>query len=214
MTLTKDIVRSALPRRTEYTLWHDRIPGLGLRVRPSGAKSFIFVYRNLGARSVCTIGNAAQLSLEEACTEAEQLTGKIRRGLNPARERARQRESLATAYQFYQAERMSQFSIEHARAVRRIFNRILPKLGDRKMIELRRADLETLIDPYIARLAYGRAIQVHRVLSAYLTWCVENGYLDSNPLLGARLQSRLATRTSVVMTKERREETVAPESKR
>ena len=43
--ITKRVVDAAQPRDVDHTIWDSEVRGFGLRVRPSGAKSFIVRYR-------------------------------------------------------------------------------------------------------------------------------------------------------------------------
>jgi hypothetical protein len=43
--ITKRIVDSLRPRAKEYAIWDSKFPGFGVRVRPSGAMSYVVVYR-------------------------------------------------------------------------------------------------------------------------------------------------------------------------
>ncbi len=49
--LTKRSADAARAIGSEIFLWDDELPGLGLRVKKSGAKSFIVQYRNANGRS-------------------------------------------------------------------------------------------------------------------------------------------------------------------
>ncbi|RZN09023.1 hypothetical protein CWO91_19620 [Bradyrhizobium genosp. SA-3] len=44
-TITKSLVDSLEKQASEYTVWDAKLPGFGVRVRPTGAKSFVIVYR-------------------------------------------------------------------------------------------------------------------------------------------------------------------------
>jgi hypothetical protein len=46
--LTKEIVDREAPKTARYELWDGALPGLGLRVEPSGTKTFILRYRPAG----------------------------------------------------------------------------------------------------------------------------------------------------------------------
>jgi hypothetical protein len=41
--LTKSTVDGAMPRENEFVLWDSELTGFGVRIRPTGAKSFIAV---------------------------------------------------------------------------------------------------------------------------------------------------------------------------
>ena len=42
-TITKTLVDGLAPAASEYTVWDAKLPGFGVRVRPTGAKSFVIV---------------------------------------------------------------------------------------------------------------------------------------------------------------------------
>jgi hypothetical protein len=48
--LTKRMVEAAAPGERDYMLWDGDIPGFGLRVLPSGTKTYLVQYR-AGTRS-------------------------------------------------------------------------------------------------------------------------------------------------------------------
>jgi hypothetical protein len=43
--ITKRVVDGLKTRESEYAVWDAQMPGFGIRVRPTGAKSYIVVYR-------------------------------------------------------------------------------------------------------------------------------------------------------------------------
>src|SRR5262245_25301079 len=86
--LTKSVVRSAKPRADEYIIRDSEIQGFGLRVRPSGSKTFIFIYRTAGGRKgkvrkvTIKAGNPAQ-----ARRAAKGLAAQHYGGKDPAEEK-------------------------------------------------------------------------------------------------------------------------------
>lgn len=65
--LTKQIVDDLAPRDTDYVVWCGKLPGFGCRVRPSGHKSFIVMYRAGGRNATprkVTIGRAGSGKLD------------------------------------------------------------------------------------------------------------------------------------------------------
>jgi len=66
-TLSQEIADTIGPRDVEYTIWDENLQGFGLRVRASGYKSYIYLYRNnTGRLSKKTLGNSKKISLEDA----------------------------------------------------------------------------------------------------------------------------------------------------
>lgn len=66
--LSDEAIRALEPRRSEYTVWDQVVPGFGVRVRPKGHKSFVVYRRAPNTRKLQkhTIGKIAALSLEQA----------------------------------------------------------------------------------------------------------------------------------------------------
>ena len=64
--LTDAGVGKLKPDTTEYAVWDSEVPGLGLRVRPSGHRSFVWHGRVRGEPVRTTVGPAALMTVEDA----------------------------------------------------------------------------------------------------------------------------------------------------
>lgn len=66
--LTEETVATAPPRAVEYTIWSETPHGFGLRIRPSGARSYIVMFRIKGNKRQykLTLGKAGDFPLELA----------------------------------------------------------------------------------------------------------------------------------------------------
>lgn len=87
--LDEDTFRKAPPRDTEYTIWLDGMSSFGLRVRPSGAKSYILMYRIRGNHRLyrLTLGKAMDIPFYTAekmakIARMEALAGNDPRGMH------------------------------------------------------------------------------------------------------------------------------------
>jgi integrase len=85
--LTKKLIDACNPQVKEYFVWDAELPGYGLRVFPTGKKSYMLQYRHLGRTRRIAIGLHGKFTPETARTRAKQLLGEIAHGGNPSADR-------------------------------------------------------------------------------------------------------------------------------
>ncbi|MGF1630200.1 MAG: tyrosine-type recombinase/integrase [Kiloniellaceae bacterium] len=147
--LTKNLVASACAKNGDLVLWDESPKGFGLRVKTSGAKTFIIQYRNRSGRSRrYSIAQVGKLTLEEARKQATRLLGQIALGSDPAEERRMMLKSetvteLADLYmKKHCQDRCKPRTIAAHKWLIKKF--IKPKLGNRRLLELRPSDVTKL----------------------------------------------------------------------
>lgn len=182
--LTKRTVDAATPRATRYEVWDGDLKGFGLRIEPSGAKSFIVRYRpGAGGRSApkrfVSIGRYGSLTPEEARVQARKILGAAARGDDPAVQRNQRREAvsvvdLARAFlsQHVETKRKPATAALYRHALN---NHALPDLGGKKAEDVNRADIARLHHklrdrPFLAN-------RVVAVLGSMFSWAAEHGHL-------------------------------------
>ena len=87
MKITKRSVDALEPTSRRYVSWDDTLSGFGVRVTPSGRKTFICRYRSDGVRRQYTIGRYGVITAEEARAEARRILGAVVLGDDPASDR-------------------------------------------------------------------------------------------------------------------------------
>jgi integrase len=99
--ITKRLVDSVAPTGAEFTIWDCDLAGFGLRVRPSGARSYVITYRAGHGRKApvrkLTIGAVGKLSPDEARRLARDKLAEAAKGGDPAAEKAEERRGLTVA---------------------------------------------------------------------------------------------------------------------
>jgi integrase len=151
--LTKREVDKSEPRASRYTVFDDELKGFGLRVSPTGAKSWVVEYRpDQGGRRTSkrrlTLGNAATLTPDEARRAARLELAKIRLGTDPLEQRKEGRlaptvSEVARAYlsDHARAKRKPRTAEHYRDVIERI---VLPELGTSKAAAVTRSDLAKL----------------------------------------------------------------------
>jgi len=147
--LTIRSVASAKPSDRDILVWDDELRGFGLRVKPSGIKSYLIQYRNQHNESRrLTIGRHGVVSPEEARRKARKLLGQVQDGADPATERREARRAPTVA------DLAERFMKEHANVKKKassaqmdVINlrlHVLPALGRKKVSTVTRTDLTSL----------------------------------------------------------------------
>ncbi len=157
--LTKRAVDAVAPSPADDVFKWDSgdgsVKGFGLRVKPSGVKSFLIQYRNKHGRSRrLTIGKLGVFTVEQARDEARQKLAAAARGDDPAqvRDEARKAMTVKRLCDEYLAEaeagniigkrgepkKASTLEIDRGRIARHI----LPLVGQRPVRDLTRPDIE------------------------------------------------------------------------
>ena len=149
--LSKAVVEKAPSERKDVFLWDEALPGFGVRVKPSGVKSYVIQYRerSSGRSRRMTIGaHGPLLSFSEAKKRARVKLADVLAGGDPAAQRYEERTAPTVA------DLCSDYLVRHAEPNKRpksvrddrsmIERLVLPHFGQRKVAEISRRDIEAL----------------------------------------------------------------------
>jgi len=99
--ITKRVVDRLKIEPNEYTEWDAQMPGFGVRVRPSGAMSYVVVYRAGSGRGApqrrYTIGSVGKITPDQARERARVVLGAVAHGKDPAGEKTGERDTPTVA---------------------------------------------------------------------------------------------------------------------
>ncbi len=166
MKLTKSAVERATYKgngQSRCVLWDDALPGFGLRVYPSGRKSFVVFYRAGTRQRFMVLGRFGILTVQEARAKARKALVAVRDGEDPLEERqsAAQADSVEAFCDLYMARHAKPRKRTWREDERRIRMHILPAIGNRKLGEVRRADVAALH----SKIGEGHRYEANRVLA-------------------------------------------------
>jgi integrase len=186
--LTKRTVDAAAPSLERYIVWDTELKGFGLRVEPSGTKSFLIRYRSNGRKRFLSVGRYGPLAPDVARGLAKGLLASVDCGQDPADDRLKNRQALTVR------DLAARFLAEHVDAKRKrstadhyrsaIELYLLPKLGARKAYDLTRMDLARL-HLSMKHIPY-RANHVLAVVASMYSFGSKHGLVPDgvNPALG------------------------------
>ncbi|MDX0409236.1 DUF4102 domain-containing protein [Sinorhizobium medicae] len=232
--LTKKVVDGLEAREKDYFEWDDELPGFGVRVWPTGRKTYVAQYRAGKQTRRFKIGVHGPLTVEEARKEAKAVLGDVARGEDPQLDRATRRKSLTVkdlCETYFEAaekglifgkrgkpKKASTLYVDKGRANRHI----IPLLGNKLVQDLTAADAvkmmrdittgKTAADEKTGKVR-GRAIvtggagtasQSVTLLSAILTYAASEGIVPHNVARGIK-KPAVGKRTRRLDAKEYRE---------
>ncbi len=214
--LTKRTVDTSEIRSSDYVIWDEDLPGFGLRVFKSGKRSYVVQYRAAGRSRRVAIGLHGLWTPEEARREAKVLLGQVARGGNPAEERKLDREAITVkelCSRYLEDLKNGLVLGKRGRPkkattistdVGRIERHIVPLLGNRRVRDLVKSDItqamkdimagktranvktDKLRGRAIVRGGAGTAARTIGLFGGILTYAVELGIIEQNPVHGVR----------------------------
>ena len=199
--LTDAAIARLRPRDREYTVWDSRLPGLGVRVRPTGGKSWVML-RDAGGRSKrVSLGPVMTKSVDEARRECH-----ARRAEPEPEETIPAKGSVPLLRDFvegaWKEAHFDRYKPSTQRAVRYVIEgRILPAFGATPLDRIAPAQVRRWFDGF-SRTAPGNANTGLRLLRHMMKFAIACGHVETDPTRGirrnrARALSRFLSREEI-----------------
>ena len=189
MRLTDAAIARLRPREREYAVWDSRVPGLGVRVRPTGARTFVMLRDAGGVSRRVSLGPVSTMGIAEARKEclARQSVPE------PDRETAPKR-AVPLLREFVEGEWKEAHFDRYKPSTRKgilylLSRRILPEFGSKKLDRVISVQLSRWFDAF-SRTAPGNANHALALLRQIMNFAVACGYIEKNPTQGIRPNRR------------------------
>ncbi|MDZ3831889.1 MAG: site-specific integrase [Sphingopyxis sp.] len=214
--LTKRVVDASAATDRDYFVWDDELPGFGLRVFPTGKRSYLIQYRAVNRTRRYTIGLHGVWTPETARREARTLLGRVAAGEDPAEERSELHKAMSVKEfcELYirdlndglilgkggRPKKQSTIDTD----IGRINRHIIPLLGTRHVRDLSKPIVtkfmrnimagktklnektKKLRGRSIVRGGPGTATRTVGLLGGMLTYALDLGLIEANPVHGVK----------------------------
>ena len=176
------------PGKADHIEWDNDVPGFGVRLRASGARSFVFQYKVGDRHRRMNLGAVSAVALTEARKTAANLYHRVKLGEDPAGDKAEAKIKAAETF----AAVTSRF-LEYKRT------RLRPKtLSDLErhllvhakplhgvaLTKIERRDIATVIGAVADNAGGVTGNRVRTSLSTLFSWAMMHGLVDGNPTIG------------------------------
>lgn len=189
--------------------WDTEISGFGIRVYPSGKKSFILSYRQNGTKRLFTIGQYGNITLDMARELAKKKMGEVADGKDPLLNRKAAKKKHEWTVKKAYADFLKKYAKTHTEyweETDRIFEKdVLPAIGKKPIDEVKKEDIIKILDSVVERKARIMANRTLAAMRRFFNWCVERDLITSSPAYMVAAPARNRSRDRVLADFEIRE---------
>lgn len=192
--LIDTVVRSIKPKKNRTIYWFEDCPSFGLRVTPTGTKSFVFKYMAGRTSRWVTIGQYPKLSLKDARIAYEALYEKVNEyGKDPVLDeqnrKAKEQPLCALIDEYLELGRLKGKKFVHEEA-RYLATDVLPVIGNKPLRDITPDDIDQIQKNIVLRSPKrANASRNGRVTAKHVIGCARRvldlacrkGLIDSNP---------------------------------
>ena len=177
------------PRKREYTVWDSQVPGLGVRVRPSGGQSYVLLQKTGGRSRRVFLGPISTKRIAEVRQECHA------RKASPEPEEVPVPTRSVPPFRVFVAGEWKEAHFDRYKpSTRRMASyllkgRLLPGFGPRPLDRITASQVRRWFDAF-SRTAPGNANRGLALLRQIMNFAVARGHIDNNPTRGIRLNRR------------------------
>ena len=166
-----------------YTVWDTRVPGLGVRVRPSGHRGYVYYGEREGRTKRLTLGPVALKRVEDVRRECLA----VRKPGSPRNPAPLFRDYVAGEWRAACYERYKPSTRKTVASSLKA--QLLPTFGSLPLDRITRTTVHRWFDDY-SQSAPGAANDRLKTLRQILNHAITRGYLETNPARGVKMNPR------------------------
>ncbi len=189
MKLTDAAIARLRPREREYTVWDSRAAGLGVRVRPSGGRSYVLLLDAGGRSKRLSLGPVAVKNVAEVRRECHALQANPGSGEEtaPARPVPLFRDFVEGSWKEARFDRYKPSTKKGVRSV--LARRILPAFGSKPLDRIAPDHVRRWFDA-VSRTVPGNANYGLGIFRQIMNLAIAHGHVETNPARGIKRNRR------------------------
>lgn len=187
---TDIMIRKLKPEATKYLRGEGN--GFNIRVTPSGAKTWLYLYSFDAKRKELNLGGYPEVTLEVARSKFEDARKQVKNGIDPAAvaEHAKEERRKAPTV----ADLISEYIDRHAKLFKkswkedeRLLNKEIGAIwGKRKAADVTKRDVTLMLEAIVDRGTPAMSNQVLKITRKMFSFAVERDILQNTPFTGVK----------------------------
>jgi len=208
MRLTDSKVKAIKSQEKRFIEWEDGQTGFGIRVAPTGKKTFVLMYRFNGKARMMSLGQYPIISLATGRIKAAQAKEKLSQGVDPGKEQlaVKAANKGAPTVSDLSQEFLEKWCKPNKRSwmfdQRALTKDILPIIGKKKAADVTRRDIVLLLDRIVDRGAPALAGRTLAVVRKMFNFGVGRSIIDASPCVAVPTPSKPKQRDRVLSESE------------
>ena len=191
MRLTDATIARLRPREREYTVWDSRVPGLGVRVRSSGGRSYVLLQETEGRSKRVSLGPVSTKSISDVRRECH-----MRQASAGPDKTFRAPRAIPSLTAFVESEWkeacFDRYKPSTKKGVRSLLARqLLPEFGSKPLDRITPTQVAGWFDAF-SKTAPGNANHALDLLRQIMNFAIACRYIGTNPAHGLKKNRRPA----------------------
>ncbi|ADH86822.1 integrase family protein [Desulfurivibrio alkaliphilus AHT 2] len=206
MKFSEAKIRNLRPQSKKYYLREAN--GFSVRIMPSGAKTWLFIYTFDGKRKEMNLGHYPAVTLEAARRKYRAAFDLFEQGNDPVAMHLEKKEERRRTP--FLSDLVDEYINKHAMRFKRswakdqaILNRdVVPAWGQRKAVDISKRDVILLLEKIVDRGSPGMANNCFQIIRKMFNFAVDREILEISPCTGVKMPAPKMARDRVLSEEE------------